>query len=184
MRPRKDVSHPLLADDYCTHDCLDLQGSSRKEGVAAIGLSERRLQVRCSTKGGFSACPRARAALWLRHPSNLCRAGLSSLTHGSVPVWPLGGSAAGASGRGHGGAGGGGRAQQRGDPGASSLAQQVGSVMPTSAAFLLGAGSGAGDPNSALLLDTNIQVGLGGAGCRPSSSHVPVKGMSEDIGPR
>jgi hypothetical protein len=76
-------------------------------------------------------------------------------------VWPLGGSAAGASGRGGGGAGAGGRAQQRGDPGASSLAQQVGSVMPSSAAFLLGAGSNNADPNSALLLDTNIQVGAG-----------------------
>jgi hypothetical protein len=100
------------------------------------------------------------------------RAGLSSLTHGSLPVWPLGGGIGAASaqpsGAGGGAAGPGGSHEDAVagialgipaiDPGASSLARQVGSVMPcSSAAFLLGAGAPT-DPESALLLDTNIQV--------------------------
>ena len=66
------------------------------------------------------------------------RAGLSSLTHNTLPHWQSSSS----------------------DQQGSSLAQQVGQVMglphqgPT---FLLGAGS-SHDPDSALLLDTNIQV--------------------------
>ena len=66
------------------------------------------------------------------------RAGLSSLTHNTLPHWQSSSS----------------------DQQGSSLAQQVGHVMGMphqSPAFLLGAGS-SNDPDSALLLDTNIQV--------------------------
>lgn len=65
-------------------------------------------------------------------------AGLSSLTHNTLPHWQSSSS----------------------DQQGSSLAQQVGQVMclpHQSPAFLLGAGS-SHDPDSALLLDTNIQV--------------------------
>ena len=68
----------------------------------------------------------------------LC-AGLSSLTHATLPLWQSSSSV---------------------DQQGSSLARQVGAVMGLphqSPAFLLGAGSSA-DPDSALLLDTNIQV--------------------------
>lgn len=61
--------------------------------------------------------------------------GLSTVTHNTVPHWTPSVST---------------------DQG-SSLAQQVGHVMPHSAAFLIGPGASA-DPESALLLDTNIQV--------------------------
>lgn len=143
------------------------------------------------------------------------RAGLSSLTHGSLPVWPLGASAVGGGSGAGGGTGGGAPSLAPLEPGSSSLAQQVGSlgnsalsntrkatksasfvpglrhgavqscqaalqptkrwgglckrasavqvgsVMPhSSAAFLLGPGTAA-DPESALLLDTNIQVRAG-----------------------
>ena len=66
------------------------------------------------------------------------RTGLSSLTHNTLPHWQSSSS----------------------DQQGSSLAQQVGQVMGLphqSPAFLLGAGS-SHDPDSALLLDTNIQV--------------------------
>ncbi|CAL8461855.1 g1386 [Coccomyxa elongata] len=61
--------------------------------------------------------------------------GLSTLTHNTAPHWTPSVST---------------------DQG-SSLAQQVGNVMPHSAAFLIGPGTSA-DPESALLLDTNIQA--------------------------
>lgn len=67
-------------------------------------------------------------------------AGLSSLTHNTLPHWQSSSS----------------------DQQGSSLAQQVGQVMGMphhGPAFLLGAGSGH-DPDAALLLDTNIQVSL------------------------
>ena len=66
----------------------------------------------------------------------LCKTGLSTLTHNTAAQqWTPSVSA---------------------DQG-SSLAQQVGHVMPHSTAFLLGSGS-ATDPESSLLLDTNLQV--------------------------
>ncbi len=69
--------------------------------------------------------------LWLAFPDT----GLSTLTHNTAPHWTPSVST---------------------DQG-SSLAQQVGNVMPHSAAFLIGPGTSA-DPESAILLDTNIQV--------------------------
>jgi len=77
-----------------------------------------------------------KSALTANHNAH---AGLSSLTHNTLPHWQSSSS----------------------DQQGSSLAQQVGQVMGMphhqSPAFLLGAGS-SNDPDSAILLDTNIQV--------------------------